>query len=240
MVQVKKIFLIVLSTMLFQHGFSAKTLMLRSFDAPGQVSRAKLEEDILIKHRLVDQVDSYLSAEIDGLLSESNPNALIISASHGIDPTFSAGSEPKNAFFFYSKDGAVRLLRDDELVAALSGRGLLNPIGDEKRALEFVFLNGCNTADLCLRLQSECGIPVVLGWDGIVPSPRALVMSFMFCRLLSLGSSYSQALSDAVESVKEICKVKDDEFNLFVSYKINEFYTQEKFERPGGYLEVSV
>jgi len=227
MVQAKKIFLISLLTMFFQHGFSAKTLLLRSLELPGKERLTVFEGYALKTFDLADQIESYLSGEIGELLSESRPDALIISAVHVDDK-----------FTFNLSDGSPRYLGDDELVVALTGRGLLNPIGDEKRTIEIVFLNGCNTADLCKRLQNECGIPVVLGWNEIVYPGPALAMSFLFFRLLSLRLSYEKALEDGIETTKRLCRT--DKVNVFFKHKTNEFYTEETFKRPGGYLEVSV
>jgi hypothetical protein len=65
------------------------------------------------------------------------------------------------------------VVTDDQLVAALSGRGALaTPAG-----LEFVFLNACNSLGVCRRIQDECSVPVVVGWNKVaVPAQQCFVM----------------------------------------------------------------
>jgi hypothetical protein len=70
---------------------------------------------------------------------------------------------------------------DDELVASLRGRNLL-----------FVFLNGGGTMALCRRVQLECGIPVVMGWDAMSTSSQRLVMvrTFLFVSYLLIQQAH--------------------------------------------------
>jgi hypothetical protein len=83
----------------------------------------------------------------------------------------------KNLYFWLLLSGAsfgivrpdLRLHRitDDEMVECFKGRP----------NVQFVFLNGCDTTGLCRRLQLECGIPVVMGWDDeVVPSQQLMAM----------------------------------------------------------------
>lgn len=221
MLETKKIFLIFLSTMLLQLNLSAKTLMITSQaemkvssipGVPPAITLAPLETTAFIKYRLAT-CDFYSHGTIDDLLTEHKPKMLLISALHG-----------SHKFTFYFPDGSTRDLTDDELVAALTGRGTLSPVRDEKRTIELVFLNGCNTKALCERIQAECDVPVVLGWDGKVVSQRALTMSFMFFRVLELSrlmsplgtseeSLFLSAFDDAVTTTKRLCKT--DELNIF-------------------------
>ena len=65
------------------------------------------------------------------------------------------------------EDLTLHRVSDDEVVQAFKGRP----------GLAFVFLNGCGTTRVCRRLQLECGIPVVMGWDdAVVPSQQCLSM----------------------------------------------------------------
>lgn len=58
-------------------------------------------------------------------------------------------------------------ITDDDLVKCFKDRP----------NIKFVFLNGCSTTPVCRRLQLECGIPVVMGWDDDeVPSQQFLAM----------------------------------------------------------------
>ncbi len=58
---------------------------------------------------------------------------------------------------------------DDEVVLALGG--------STHQGIDVVFLNTCTSWDVCLRLQAELGIPVVVGWEGpAVPSQHCVQM----------------------------------------------------------------
>ena len=211
MLETKKIFLIFLSTMLLQLNLSAKTLMITSQaemkvssipGVPPAITLAPLETTAFIKYRLAT-CDFYSHGTIiDDLLTEHKPEMLLISAVHSSDK-----------FNFCFPDGSTRDLTDDELVAALTGRGTFGYVRDEKRTIDLVFLNGCNTKALCERIKHQCNVPVVLGWDCPVGSKRALTMSFMFFRVLSLGVELVEAFNDAIITTKRLCKT--DELNIF-------------------------
>ncbi len=71
------------------------------------------------------------------------------------------------SFGFVDEDLALHRITDDQLVQCFKGR----------TNIAFVFLNGCGTTSVCRRLQLECGIPVVLGWDDDeVPLQQQLAM----------------------------------------------------------------
>jgi hypothetical protein len=71
------------------------------------------------------------------------------------------------SFGFVGEDLAKHRITDDQLVQCFKGR----------TNVAFVFLNGCGTTSVCRRLQLECGIPVVLGWDDDeVPLQQQLAM----------------------------------------------------------------
>ncbi len=71
------------------------------------------------------------------------------------------------SFGFVGEDLAKHRITDDQLVQCFKGR----------TNIAFVFLNGCGTTSMCRRLQLECGIPVVLGWDDDeVPLQQQLAM----------------------------------------------------------------
>ena len=86
------------------------------------------------------------------------------------------------SFGFVGEDLAMHRITDDQLVQCFKGR----------TNIAFVFLNGCGTTSVCRRLQLECGIPVVLGWDDDeVPSQQCLAM----VRVLSVCSGDRVRLS---------------------------------------------
>ncbi len=70
----------------------------------------------------------------------------------------------------------------------------LRPVaGSDLPALEFLFLNGCGTWSLCMALQQDCGIPVVLGWaDAVVPEQQRLTMVRM--EATAVGSGRGRAM----------------------------------------------
>ena len=76
-------------------------------------------------------------------------------------------------------------ISEQGLVDTLRGRGSLacGPGG-----IEFLFLNSCASTPVCRQLQSECGIPVVLGWSGaVVPVQQCLAMvRACICQRVSL------------------------------------------------------
>lgn len=62
---------------------------------------------------------------------------------------------------------AASVVTDDQLVAALASC----------TGLEFVFLNACNSLEVCRRIQDHCGVPVVVGWDRVtVPAMQCFVL----------------------------------------------------------------
>jgi hypothetical protein len=82
-------------------------------------------------------------------------------------PTCVAGCCTGKVFGLVGEDLALHCVTDDQLVQCFKGR----------RNVAFVFLNGCGTTSVCRRLQLECGIPVVLGWDdNEVPLQQQLAM----------------------------------------------------------------
>ena len=71
------------------------------------------------------------------------------------------------SFGIVRPDLRLHRITDDEMVECFKGRP----------NVQFVFLNGCDTTGLCRRLQLECGIPVVMGWDDkVVPSQQLMAM----------------------------------------------------------------
>lgn len=235
MLQIKKIFLIFLSSMVFSLGISAKTLLMTSNFDMGTGNQ--LERTLLIERGLVDLVMDDVSSEvgrgIDCVLTEEKPNALIINWNH-----------VRRHWFFWLNDLENRRVTDDELIEVLMGRGLNSPIESENRTIEFVFLNSCNSEDLCLRLQNECGIPVVVGWRGIVHALTAVKMSFMLLMQLFLGSSYFTAFHETSDQVKKPI-LGDHSLEQFLAgdhlcdpcmyFRLSDFYTEKQFTRPGGF-----
>lgn len=70
------------------------------------------------------------------------------------------------AYGFSKKDDSEILrISDDEVVEAFKGRPYIT----------VVVCMGSTTLPLCRRLQIECGIQVVLGWENEDPLERALM-----------------------------------------------------------------
>ena len=241
MLQIKKILLTCLSMMLFQVDLSATSLLVSSqcLNADGVP---------LNVHCLSPLVDDVAYGRSDPKVAEAFGgnaiNALII------DSTYQAGR-----FVFRLETGVVEFLTDDQLVDALRERGLNSDIVSDKRTIEFVFLNASNTKDLCRRLQNECGIPVVMGWAGIVSPKDGLLVSFIFLQLLSVGIFYKNAFHDAAITVMNLNKLFGEGFsvieeldeeltthssscaglNVFLSCHMKGWYTSAQFNRAGGY-----
>jgi len=221
--------------MMFSLGISAKALLMTSNFEMGAGNQ--YERTLLIKQGLVDLVMDDVSSEvgrgIDRVLTEEKPNALIINWTHS-----------SRYLFFRPNASETRRVTDDELVEVLMGRGLNSPIESENRTIEFVFLNSCYTEPLCLRLQNECGIPVVVGWRGIVAGRTAVKMGYMLLMMLYLGSSYFLAFHDISGQVKKpILGDPSSEHFLAADHlcdpcmyiSFSDFYTEKQFERPGGF-----
>jgi hypothetical protein len=87
------------------------------------------------------------------------------------------------SFGFVGEDLALHRVTDDEVVECLKGHSLV-----------FVFLNGCGTSALSRRVQLECGIPVVMGWDtASVPARQRLAMVGVFpCGVWCVGGGVSR------------------------------------------------
>jgi len=251
MVQIKKILLTCLSMMLFQVDLSAKSLLVSSQyinadDRPTLVVHCLAGD----KLRLMDDVVYGISdPKVAAALAGSKLNALVI------DSTYEGGR-----FIFRLETGNQEFLTDDELVAALTGRGLNSDAASDRRTIEFVFLNASNTKDLCMRLQNECGIPVVMGWEGEVPQKYTVSMSFLFLRMLSLQVPYVTSFHDPAAAAIQLFRLpprpdwftqgeeptmyslRSPTLNVFLSsyFRVGSpadgFYTKELFDRTGGFM----
>jgi hypothetical protein len=125
------------------------------------------------------------------LLSPSvvNPN--------GLHPVVSISPEPGRSFklgkFQQGKHGTSGFdVKDEDLVACLQRRGVLNPRNEGN--IELVFLNACGSLEVCRLLQTQdvCGIPVMLGWGDAAADSRMcarMVSSCCFCMWDTCGWS---------------------------------------------------
>lgn len=76
--------------------------------------------------------------------------------------------------FEFGSPGYRSLVTDEELLACLSTRG---PLKCPEDGIMCVVLNAGGTDRVCHRVQSECGVPTVLGWgDHDVPGSLCVAM----------------------------------------------------------------
>ncbi|MBM3894696.1 hypothetical protein FJ366_03835 [Candidatus Dependentiae bacterium] len=220
----KKFFILASFVVFSQFIFSTTTLLLTSAH-PSKESYIKHQENFLRTNLLVQEVAYDISCGISELLDAKKPRALIINT------TYADGR-----FIFHFDDLPDQILTDQELVKALVGRGLACDVESENRTIEFVFLNGNATYDLCCRLQSECGIPVVVGWkEEDAFSSRAYIMGAFFMRLLSLEFSYEQAFIAAAEACRFPATASKLEIYLMIKY--SDRYPVELAGRRGAFFK---
>ncbi len=76
--------------------------------------------------------------------------------------------------FEFGTSGYRALVADEELLACLSTR---SPLKCPEDGIACVVLNARGTDRVCTRVQSECGVPTVLGWgDQEVPGSLCVAM----------------------------------------------------------------